>query len=449
MREIEFRLNCLKRSIEKFDGKRIALYGIAANAKAILRDFPEQNIIALSDEKHVGKYIYGKKISLEDAVRLDIEVIIIAAEASSSWIVSERISSFCQMHSILLLNMYGVDEQEIKRQILARDLVYGRFNENDLNKLINRNEIICCQLMDVLCAGMYYKKEDLFKDFEKFCGIENLARNRICSEDMIDSRRPYSIKDIYNNYWTITLTDKEEIRRLQEKEEDFFLESIIPLEKMVAIINTAFEQGKGIFIVSELHYSETAIKRLLEKIGIKNYNKIIQGNIVERTISDGAIRHTLGKDIDKNILYIGTDDRYNLILPQMYQMEICLLKSAWDILGQFSDLRTNIYGMEEEDKKTLWESLHRKLYSPFIEDLQSYLESENIGTLIEKNVIEKVDQIYYPSEIEVKIVRERFDKKAIKKISPYMYETNKEKISMMQKKERAFYSLADLVMLQM
>ena len=61
MREIEFRLNCLKRSIEKFDGKRIALYGIAANARASLRDFPEQNIIALSDEKHVGKYIYGKK----------------------------------------------------------------------------------------------------------------------------------------------------------------------------------------------------------------------------------------------------------------------------------------------------------------------------------------------------------------------------------------------------
>ena len=388
MREIEFRLNCLKRSIKKFDGKRIALYGIAANAKAILRDFPEQNIIALLDEKHVGKYICGKKIiSLEDAVRLDIEVIIIAAEAASSWIVSERISGFCQTHSILLLNMYGMDEQEIKRQILVRDLEYERFNEGDLNGLINRNEIICCQLMDVLCVGKYFKKEEFFKDLEEFCGMENLARNRICSENMIDSRRPYSLKDIYNNYWTITLKEKEEIQRLQEKEEDFFLENIIPLKKMVAIVNTAFEQGKKIFIVSELYYSETVIKRLLKKIGIKKYNKIIQGNIVNRTVSDGAIRHTLGKDIEKNVLYIGTNDRYNLILPQMYQMEICLIKSVWDILWQFSDLRANIYEMEEEQKKSLWESLHRKLDSPFIEDIRGCIDSEKIEDFIEKEFV--------------------------------------------------------------
>ena len=161
MTEIEYRLKCLKQHKGKFDRKRIALYGVADNASAIIDKFPEQNIIALLDQKHIGEYISGKKVvSLEDVIPLRIEVIIIAAEARSSRIVSERIFDFCQNHHIQLLNMYGMDEIEIRHQSLLQEIGYVDFDEKEMLRQINQNDVVCFQLMDVLCAAKYFSKED-------------------------------------------------------------------------------------------------------------------------------------------------------------------------------------------------------------------------------------------------------------------------------------------------
>ncbi len=388
MTEIEFRLECLKKSIKKFDKKRIVLYGIADNAKAILKEFPEQNIIALLDSKRIGRYIYGKKIiSLEETVLLQAEVIIIAAEAVSSWIVSERIREFCQSHSILLLNMYGMDEKEINYRILLQDLEYWNLNEDEVYRQISRHEIICFQLMDVLCASKHYKKEDFLNAFEKHCHIFQLAKNRLNAEKMINPKQPKDLKDIYNNYWTISLADKEKIEYLRQQEEQFFVQSIIPRNKMVRILNRALEQSKKVYIISELYYSEKAIKQLLEKIGVRGYCGIIQPNIVKKTISDGAMRIVLGELFDKRGLCIGTKNGYNLTLAQSYHMDICMVKDAWDMLCQMSDFDTLNLKVTEERKSALWEWLQKTLDSPFPKHNQFYIKPDSMNALSEKKIL--------------------------------------------------------------
>lgn len=387
MTEIEFRLECLKKSINKFDKKRIVLYGIADNAKAILREFEEQNIIALLDSKHTGQYIYGKKIiSLEETILLQTEVIIIAAEAASSWIVSERIREFCQSHSILLLNMYGVDEKEINYRVLLQDLEYWNLDENEVYRHIREHEIICFQLMDVLCASKYYKKEDFLNAFEKHCQIVQLAKNRLNAEKMIDPKQPKDLIDIYNNYWTISLLDKEKIEYLRKQEEQLFIQSIIPRDEMVCILNKALEQGKKVYIISELYYSEKATKQLLEKIGVQGYYGIVQPNIARKTISDGAMRIVLGEQFNKNGLYIGTKHGCNLMLAQSYHMDVCMVKAAWDMLWEMPDVDTFNFKVTEERKSALWEWVQMTLNSPFPKHNQLYRKPDSIDNLNEKKM---------------------------------------------------------------
>lgn len=375
MTEINYRLECLEKAIDRYSEKRIALYGIGANAKAILENFPEKNIVALLDEKHIGEYILGKKIiSLEEAVKLGIEVIIIAAEALASEIISERISVFCQTNSIVLLNMYGMDENQLKRQVLEQELAYGSLCEEKIYQQISESDLICFQLMDVLCGSAFLEKTALFEYIERSYGEKQFVENRLQSENMLSPRQPYDIYEIYNNYWTIALSPREKIEYLMEMEETVFSERMTPHTKIVDILNAAFLQGKKVYIISDLCYSLKTTNAILKKIGVKNYDGIVQENIANKKMSDGAWRSILDQEINERALYIGTARNCNLMLAQVYGMEICLIKTAWEIFWQFSDLNICRNLRREKDNISLWLWVQKTVTSPFVRDSLPYIK---------------------------------------------------------------------------
>lgn len=369
MTEIEYRLKCLMQHKERFDGKRIALYGVADNASAIIHKFPEQNIIALLDQQHTGEYIFGKKVvSLEEVVQLRIEIIIIAAESRSSLIVSERIFDFCQTHHIQLLNMYGIEEVEIKHQSLLQEIAYMNFDEDKLLRKIMQNDVICFQLMDVLCAGKYFDEKDFIEALGNYYGYRQFVKRRMQAEERIDRRCAYGIDKIYKNYQVIASISREDIQNIQSREEDFFLDSIIPKRKMVEILNRVYDLGKKVYIISDLRYTRETVKRVLEKIGVQGYHGIIQENLQNITFSDGALRRGLAELFEQHVLYIGTRCNSNFMLAQMYHMDVCMLKDAWELLWQVSDFHIKRTDIPVENRSAFSEWVQNMLNSPFVKD---------------------------------------------------------------------------------
>jgi len=368
MKEIEFRIEALKRNIEKFNGKRIALYGIKDNAKSILEEFPEQNIIALIDEKKVGKYAYGKLvIELEDVLALGIEVIIIAAEMLSSVIVSKRILTFCEQNHILLLNMYGKEEQDLKKNLLVSKCNYYTYDEVHLQAQIERNEIICVQLMDVLCNLNFANERHLFEAFEEKYGLVNFVENRISAEKQ-RTKISYGLQDIYKCYATLVYPNTENIKELCEKEEQFWLDNLVPHKKMIEIINLAAESGKQVYVVSDLKISWHNVSRLFEVLGLKNCKNIIQPNFGNKSFSNGALRFGLGKEFWKKTLYIGTEGGYNIMLAMSYDMEIVLLKSMLELVRDISDINIDREGISEEERESFHRYMNKKADSLFVKD---------------------------------------------------------------------------------
>lgn len=366
MTEAEFRLKCLKQNLAKFEGKRIALYGTADNANAIIHMFPEQNIIGLLDQRHTGEYIFGKKVlSLEEVVQLGIEIIIIAAEAVSSQIVSERIFHFCQANTIRLLNMYGMEEMDLRNQLLSQEVSYMDFHEEDMLKQIMQNDVVCFQLRDVLCSSKYFENEDFLEDLENHCGIYQMAKKRAQAETMIDRRSTYGINNVYKNYQSITFAANEEIQQLQLQEERLFVDSMIPRTRIVNILNWAYLKKKKIFIVSDLHYSKEIVENLLEKIGVSGYHGIIQENLLHLTMSNGALRRGLGEALKQRALYIGTRQSCNVMLAQVYCMDVCIIKDAWEMLWQISDFHVKKADIPDEKRTDFSEWLQKTMNSPF------------------------------------------------------------------------------------
>lgn len=311
MTEKEYRIEKLRYKQHILTGKRIVIYGTGINAEEILISFPGLNILALMDEKHTGEYFYGKKvISEEEARLLKIEVIIIAAEAGSAYIVSERIRPFCIRYDIKLFNMYGYDEFELKSIILDQEIKYVDCSADELKRKIDKYEIVCFQLTDVLCA---------WSDFDKGYNAQEL------------------------------------------------LERKIPKKRLIDIANWSVEQGKDIYIISELSISKKHVEELLDQLGIIRYKGIIQENLLQQTMSQGALRIGMGDDFGRKTFYIGTNEKINLLLPQLYDMDIYLLKNAWSIMRQFSGFLG--MGITDDGKNNVINELVEYTFnSPFIKE---------------------------------------------------------------------------------
>lgn len=303
MTEMEYRLKKLRENLKVFINKNIAIYGTGDNAREILNNFPDLRISALIDDRYTGEYVYGKKIiSLEELQLLRIKTIIIAAEANSEYIVFNRIRSFCINNDIQLYNMYGFDILKLYNNILAKELNYTECCEEDLKRKINKHDLLCVQLVDVLCAHTRYDQELFLKATEDECSS---VHKRSCE-------------------------------LLCAREENAVIKNMIPKRRLIEILQWAIGEGKEIYIISDLKISLTAIQKFLKNLGINKCKAVVQENVVNLTLSNGALRECLGQDLNKKVLYIGTNDKNNLIIPQLYGMDIYLLKSAWDLAWQFS-----------------------------------------------------------------------------------------------------------------
>ncbi|MEZ3435946.1 MAG: glycosyltransferase [Lachnospiraceae bacterium] len=382
MTEKEYRIAKLRYNRQEFKNKRIALYGTGKNAEEILHSFPELNILALMDGKHTGEYLYGKKIISEEEARLlKIEVIIIAAEAGSAYVVSERIRDFCMNNNIALYNMYGYDEFKLCYNILNQEIRYTDCSTEELKSKINEHDVICFQLIDVLCAYKCFDKDSFLNMLEE----KYFAKEKIECKDFQNSRKKaeekvrcnmvYDIQDIYEVLRLITEMSEKECINMCDIEQQVLVHTMSPKNKLIDIANWSVEQGKDIYIMSEMHVSKRYVEQLLELIGINQYKGIIQENLLHLTMSKGALRIGLGENFKRNVLYIGTNEKYNLLLPQLYDMDIYLLKDAWSLMKQFPRL----WGMNFTNNERLDdinELIQYTFDSPFIKD-NSSLRLEN------------------------------------------------------------------------
>lgn len=397
MTEKEFRLQRLGIYIPQVINKKVAVYGTGVNAKEILGRFPELNVVALMDRQHTGEYIYGKKvITKEQALLIGIDVIIIAAEAYSAFAVSERLRSFCMDNHILLLNMYGYDEFELYRKILSLELSYMSNTREDLKSRIEKYDVICFQLIDVLCAFRYYDKLSFWDALEENClkddrfSIVHFARNRKKAEEVMGAQaQPYSLANIYNVLQALTFISRDESNLLCEMETRAITDGMIPKNSLIDIVNWTGNQGKEIYIVSELGIANSDVRNFLEKLGIKNYKGIIQENLLNISMSRGALRIGLGEDFDKKILYIGTNRKYNLLMPQMYHMDIYLLKDSWKIMEQCSGLRIKKENFAENEKRNhITELMQSLFHSPFVMENEGIdnRESSEISAEVKEDI---------------------------------------------------------------
>ena len=106
MLELEFRLKKFEEFIPKIQGKRIVLYGTGMNAKKVIEEYPQLQIVGVMEKLVTDPYIFGKKnLNIEDLITLKVDAVVIASQIRNLREIYNRICLFCHANHIAVYDM--------------------------------------------------------------------------------------------------------------------------------------------------------------------------------------------------------------------------------------------------------------------------------------------------------------------------------------------------------
>lgn len=206
----------------QYKDSKMALYVSGIKSDDIVASFEEYDIAGIMDAYPVIESAYGKPLlTFEDAVRLQVEIIIIISPVEFYEIIRKRLSRFCRENSIKLLTLDGVRlalEEDFRPEITHPALW---LKENELKQKIACHQKICMPIHQTLWTLL----------------LENY------SEGAVDEKK-------CPKKW------------------------VFPRLKMIELCIEIWKQGKELFLINDTGLDEAFVKETLKKIGIIGYTKL-------------------------------------------------------------------------------------------------------------------------------------------------------------------------------
>ena len=161
MTEVEYVIAGFDEKFHTFRGSNIALHGSREYAKAIIDNFDSSYHFfgIISKDPIEGDYFHGLKVLREEDIsQLNIDMIILTERVKYAEEVYTSIGNVCSEKSILLYNMYGIDEHKVHAEIDA-----CKYNDvKEWEELCRPYDVIAFEVVDTLStivASKWYEHD--------------------------------------------------------------------------------------------------------------------------------------------------------------------------------------------------------------------------------------------------------------------------------------------------
>ncbi|MCI8512837.1 MAG: HAD hydrolase-like protein [Lachnospiraceae bacterium] len=321
----------------EYRGKRIAVYGLGAEAVKVLRELKDTvSVVGLLDSCREEGELYGFPVlSLEQAFAASISLILVAARPGSCKAIARRIGRKCRKQGVALYDVRGNDlcaEREPAYDFTGLD---GPMR-GEILKRIEGKEAVSFDLFDTLIMRQVLFPDDVFelvgaKLAKRGIYMEGFSQKRLAAEKELSGRYAPSLEEIYSymkeSFALSELVPKEAARL--EWQTDCSL--LIPRKEVCELLETVKKQGKPVYIVTDSYYTKRQIEELLKRFGIEGYAGLLVSCEYGKGKAQGLFR-VLKELTGKSCLHIG-DDRYTDIeMAEGESVEAVRLYSGADLL---------------------------------------------------------------------------------------------------------------------
>ena len=371
--EKNYRMSLFEEKFAKYKNKRIFIYGTGINAQSIVERYEDYNIVAFISKADIGNYMCGKLIvSLEQAIIMRADIIIVAAQINALPAIANRIAVTCKLHGIHLVDMYGQDMIEMYYQVLEDRIEYNNLTVQKVKEKIEKNEVLGININNTLFMRKFVFYEELFYDIQ-----EEAAARGIDVPNYREVREKYNAKKEYYSLEQLNCEigkklglDSDDIQKLYEIVLDVEGASFVLREDVYKLMKYAHEIGKTVFLISDLKMSGKEIERILNKWGVKYFDEILIEDGLNLKKDKGLFRFIREKIGEKSYLHLGDNELLDGIAPRLYGYQSIVLRSGLELLKlEYPQIFTDMVMTKSFYRSKMVEIMCEYYQSPFIDKL--------------------------------------------------------------------------------
>ena len=290
MTDQEYVVRSFAQQFHAYKDKRIILYGVGIQTKAIVERYPEYRILGLMDKTRVGEIFYGKRVlSLSEVAASHPDLIVVVARSVSRRLIYERIRNFVCEKKIPL---YGIDGKDLRLlfeptvSVPKDEQGYLQVTTACVREQIEGCDVLCCRIRDTLFA----------QPFVTEAAFERVARER---------KVPASV--LMFQTWQIRRT-------------------------VLVLLDYARQSGKKVFLLADEGLPAAKWDLFLEKAGIQ----VDEGLLMPSQFCPAVEAYV--KQGEKVLLL--SSRKEDLAFGREGSICVQFLKSAWDLLkiSSYQDL---------------------------------------------------------------------------------------------------------------
>lgn len=328
----------LLRVLDKYKDDKIAIYGLSTETERVLDEIGQNfQILGLLDGYKEEGTLYGKPIiSMKEAVAQRVKLILVVARPGSCRAIAKRIGITCMENGIDLIDVRGKDlcaYQNIVFHFRNAEGISRKF----LMELIRESGVVSIDLFDTLIMRQTLFSTDIFEivDYklqERGIVIKDFSSRRLESEKHLARFTEPTLVEIYSymkNTYSIPEIAPEELADL-EWITDY--ELVVPRQEMCDIIETAYNLGKDVYIVSDTFYSREQLIKILEKCSIRSYTDIFVSCEYKTSKAGNLFNLVKEKGYGRQCLHIGDDIVADIESAVEHGFVACQIYSGIDLL---------------------------------------------------------------------------------------------------------------------
>lgn len=314
---------------------KIAIYGLGLLTERLLPQLEGYRIVGLLDGYRTEGTLYGQPIlSLEQAVKDGVELIIVAARPESCKIIAKRIGEACRTSHIVLLDIRGEDLCAPKKGSCR--LTLKGLTKEELLREINSHDVVSVDLFDTLLMRRTLFPTDVFEILDgrlqrQGVVIADFPKKRLEGEKQLCRHTVPTLAEIYeyicSRYHIHAVTPEALAAMEWEVDRDL----AVPRRELCALLSEAYRRGKPVFITSDTFYSKAQLVKLLSACRIDAYTDILPSCEYRTGKTQGLFAVLRQRIHGKTCVHIGDSDDADVCGAEKNGLTGCRIYSGLDL----------------------------------------------------------------------------------------------------------------------
>lgn len=322
------------RAFREYREKKIVLYGIGLRTAMLMPVIRgNYNVIGLMDREtgNIGKSYYGFPVLSREEVENGAEMIIINTAESYWGTIYERI---CEMKTPIYFANGQRAEKRIRHNV---NLEYWNKDLRDFKAKAACCQVVSFDLYDTLLERRLVSPMDVFSLLERASNRRIMDIRRRAILDLGDD---YNMEELYGEMKELDkgITD-EEWNRIMLLEMQIEKAVAVPRKAMVSLYNEFMDQGKEIYIITDMYLPKGFLMDLMADHGIQiDEDHFIESGYIKKNKSSGALwKYYMDAVLcGKKAVHIGDNEKGDVESASRYGLEAAYIMSGTDLFKSSS-----------------------------------------------------------------------------------------------------------------